>query len=125
MSTGQVWLTNTLGVTMWSPALSRALKRGGPAAGEVSAVRRCEGCGGRGQGPGAGVPLERSFRRGRAGPLLDTATMPRLKHPQHECHGHHRVPQLRTLNCDAGRPTAASGSWRYMSCRKLIEPSDS
>ena len=49
MSTGQVWLTNTLGGTMWSPPLPSAA-RGGLAAGEVSAVRRCEGRRGAGQG---------------------------------------------------------------------------
>ena len=39
MSTGQIWLTNTLGGYMWSPSLLRAA-RGGAAAGEVAR----EGC---------------------------------------------------------------------------------
>ncbi len=55
------------GRSLAAPAFSKMLKRGGPAAGEVSAVRRCEGRRGAGHGQGAGVPLQRLVRLGHAG----------------------------------------------------------
>jgi len=110
MSTGQAWLTNTLGVTMWSPALPCAA-RGGPAAGEVSAVRRCEGRRGAGQGQGAGIPLERLFRRAHAwhhpAGNHHHARDQLHHHPGHD--DHYRVRQLGALHREAGRPVPAPG----------------
>ena len=70
MSTGQVWRTFTLGVTMWSPALSKVLRvvvqplvKFRQFADVKDAAVQGKG---KGKGQGAGVPLERLFRRGHA-----------------------------------------------------------